>query len=484
MLVLKDERPSRTKLELLKMGAVYFGIELVFSLEIALTVPILLESNVSHNIYSYVYFLSPIFGFVFQPILGAWSDRCQSKYGRRRPFIFALGIASYIGISLILKGRHFGMWLGDDFSRIPIYGIALTAIGVTVLDFSADTCDSPLRAYLLDSCNSRDQHMALNLHAFLGGVGGSLGYILSAIEWKHSFLSILGDESQILFVLMSIIFIFCLYLTLTAAREEPFEIESTYEIVDGDFFGSKETEEKNDSFVKNLTKSFFNMPTELRRLFICQTIGWLAFYSTTLFFTDYIAQNIYHGDPSADRDSTDFMMYEYGIKMGSWCLLTYSISSAVSAIVVEKFLMEKYTPKTLFLFTFFFYIFCCVTIFYLNSMVTILPFCSCFGFMLTTLTTIPYQLLYEFHNDKQFVLCSGGLPGSKRGFGIDCAILGSCHFLSQTIVSSFMSFLTSTVVNDWNSLPVDVVEARSLNCFKSKLDKWLFENREVSATAQ
>ncbi|RNA10413.1 hypothetical protein BpHYR1_028254 [Brachionus plicatilis] len=32
--------------------------------------------------------------------------------------------------------------------------------------------------------------------------------------------------------------------------------------------------------------------------------------------------------------------------------------------------------------------------------------------------------------------------------------------------------------------PVDVVEARSLNCFKSKLDKWLIENREVSATAQ
>lgn len=109
--------------------------------------------------------------------------------------------------------------------------------------------------------------------------------------------------------------------------------------------------------------------------------------------------------------------------------------------------MEKYTPKTLFLFTFFFYVFCCVTIFYLNNIILILPFCSCFGIMLTTLTTIPYQLLYEFHNDKNFVLCSGGLPGSKRGFGIDCAILGSCHFLSQTIISSFMSFLTTLFGN-------------------------------------
>ncbi|RNA17195.1 RNA-directed DNA polymerase from mobile element jockey-like [Brachionus plicatilis] len=40
------------------------------------------------------------------------------------------------------------------------------------------------------------------------------------------------------------------------------------------------------------------------------------------------------------------------------------------------------------------------------------------------------------------------------------------------------NFFVNRVVNDWNSLPVDVVEARSLNCFKSKLDKWLFENRE------
>lgn len=100
------------------MGAIYFGIELVFSLEIALTVPILLESNVSKNIYSYVYFLSPVFGFIFQPILGAWSDRCQSSFGRRRPFILALALASYIGISLILKGRNIGLFFGDENAHV------------------------------------------------------------------------------------------------------------------------------------------------------------------------------------------------------------------------------------------------------------------------------------------------------------------------------------------------------------------------------
>lgn len=114
----KDDRPSRTQFELMRMGSIYFGIELLFSLEIALTVPILLEANVSENIYSYVYFLSPVFGFIFQPILGAWSDQCQSSFGRRRPFILALALSSFVGIALILNGRLMGAWFGDDYSDV------------------------------------------------------------------------------------------------------------------------------------------------------------------------------------------------------------------------------------------------------------------------------------------------------------------------------------------------------------------------------
>ncbi|RNA13352.1 hypothetical protein BpHYR1_006238 [Brachionus plicatilis] len=62
-------------------------------------------------------------------------------------------------------------------------------------------------------------------------------------------------------------------------------------------------------------------------------------------------------------------------------------------------------------------------------------------------------------------------------------ILPTKTTLSFFLIKSYCLVWSLTflkVVNDWNSLPVDVVEARSLNCFKSKLDKWLFENRECS----
>ncbi|RNA26856.1 hypothetical protein BpHYR1_013692 [Brachionus plicatilis] len=43
-------------------------------------------------------------------------------------------------------------------------------------------------------------------------------------------------------------------------------------------------------------------------------------------------------------------------------------------------------------------------------------------------------------------------------------------------------FFVNMVVNVWNSLPVDVVIARSLNCFKSIIYKCLIENRESCGT--
>jgi len=46
------------------------------------------------------------------------SDRCQSPMGRRRPFILALSITSFLGITLILNGIFFGNLLGDFELRV------------------------------------------------------------------------------------------------------------------------------------------------------------------------------------------------------------------------------------------------------------------------------------------------------------------------------------------------------------------------------
>jgi solute carrier family 45 protein 1/2/4 len=435
-----QEKPRRSKLQLFKMGSVYFGIEMLFSIEMALTVPILLKLKVSESIYSYVYFVSPLFGFLLQPMLGLMSDRCESPFGRRRPFILALSILGFMGITLILNGSLIGEYFGDNNLDISWIGVVLVGIGVTLLDFSADSCDSPLRAFLLDVCNPDDQDTGLNIHAFLGGIGASVGYILTAIEWKEFSLFKI-QENQILFIISAVIFSITLVLTMTSAKEKPFKLHANNETEDLIF--SSDVPMKNGKILSKteyMLELVFDMPLELKKLLIAQTLGWLAFFSTTLFFTDFIGQSIYHGKPSAAENSYELEMYNLGTKMGSVCLLSFSMSSAISALVIEKVLLKKFSTKTLYLITYFLYIFSCVSIYFSAELFYIIPLCFSFGILMTTLTTLPYQMLSEFHQDDLYV--NKSKSGIKRGLGIDCSLLCSCFFLAQTIVSSFMSHLT------------------------------------------
>ena len=49
--------------------------------------------------------------------------------------------------------------------------------------------------------------------------------------------------------------------------------------------------------------------------------------------------------------------------------------------------------------------------------------------------------------------------------------------------NSRFNFFTNRIVNVWNQLPKEVIEAKNLNSFKAKLDPWLLNNIEATAIA-
>ena len=58
--------------------------------------------------YSLTWFLSPILGLIFTPLIGSASDRCTLSWGRRRPFIRALCVGVLFGVALFLNGSAIG----------------------------------------------------------------------------------------------------------------------------------------------------------------------------------------------------------------------------------------------------------------------------------------------------------------------------------------------------------------------------------------
>ena len=82
---------------------------------------------------------------------------------------------------------------------LPTYGIALTIIGVVLLDCCCDACQSPCRTYLLDVCQPEDHAAGLATFTVMAGLGGSVGYLLGGVvDWQTTELgSTLGGHVQV-----------------------------------------------------------------------------------------------------------------------------------------------------------------------------------------------------------------------------------------------------------------------------------------------
>ncbi|XP_066547180.1 proton-associated sugar transporter A [Amia ocellicauda] len=218
---LSELPPRRTFPELLFNGCILFGIEFSYAMETAYVTPVLLQMGLPDQFYSLVWFISPILGFLVQPILGAWSDRCTSRFGRRRPFILVLAIGALLGLTLVLNGRDIGTALADTAANHK-WGIVLTVCGVVLMDFSADSADNPSHAYMMDVCSPEDQDRGLNIHALLAGLGGGFGYVVGGINWDHTeFGRSLGGQLRVIYLFTSITLAIATAMTLTSIPERP-----------------------------------------------------------------------------------------------------------------------------------------------------------------------------------------------------------------------------------------------------------------------
>ena len=133
------------------------------------------------------------------------------------------------------------------------YVITITIIGIILLDFNCDACQSPARAYLIDVSQASDHSIGLSTFTIMAGTGGSLGYLLGSVPWADiayskpnaneslpmiaiqsmnqeptnhtnipSYTTLTNDHKQVLFTFVAIIYIICAILSITSFKEIPF----------------------------------------------------------------------------------------------------------------------------------------------------------------------------------------------------------------------------------------------------------------------
>ncbi|XP_061656998.1 membrane-associated transporter protein isoform X2 [Syngnathoides biaculeatus] len=372
------EPPKRSLGRLILHGLVMFGREFCYAVEGAFVTPVLLSVGLPRSMYSLVWLISPILGFLLQPVIGSASDHCRSPWGRRRPYILTLGLLMLVGLTLFLNGDLVISALIADRSARQTWAIAVVMLGVVLFDFAADFIDGPIKAYLFDVCSYQDKERGLHYHALLTGLGGAFGYLVGAMDWGHTVLGqLLGSEYQVIYFFSALTWSVFLTVHLFSIPEQPLDkvaargpsaLSALRQLVSQrNSYGTLGKEAKDPPLLpvpdirtrsfsalgeakqpnkearermtlKSLLKAIISMPNHYRFLCISHLLGWTAFLCNMLFFTDFMGQIVYKGNPYAEHNSTAYVTYERGVEIGCWGLCINAVSSALFSYVQRSLL--------------------------------------------------------------------------------------------------------------------------------------------------
>ncbi|XP_043479352.1 proton-associated sugar transporter A [Leptopilina heterotoma] len=539
----------KTRGELVRISAAVMGIEFSYAAETAFVSPTLLKIGVAHQHMTLVWALSPLLGFFVTPILGSVSDRCKLKYGRRRPFILLLAVGVFIGLILVPNGEGIGYSLGDGpkilaqnqsvalghrtsgkiskeenspavISPHP-WGIFFTILGTVLLDFDADACQSPARAYLLDVTVPEDHARGLSTFTIMAGLGGFMGYGLGGINWDATAIGVaLGGHLHATFTLITIIFIICVSFTITSFKEIPLELldsdqglkmheqkmneareanESekitTEENVSYGTLNENQNNGKSDDLtpeevpqveevkkrvgtvpiipevpppppqsqinsqsgleensegnpkvsLKEYLASILYMPHSLRMVCLTNLFCWMAHVCYSLYFTDFVGEAVYGGDPKAPEGSKSRELYEYGVRFGCWGMSMYSLSCSCYSLIIER-LIKRFKARNVYICGLLFYSVGMMLMALTKHPVGVIVFSWAAGVMYSTLFTMPYLLIAHYHASSTFAVNAEGeaiQSGEVRGLGTDVAIVSSMVFLAQFILSCALGSIVS-----------------------------------------
>lgn len=244
------------------------------------------------------------------------------------------------------------------------WAVFFTVLGTLLLDFNADNCQNPSRAYLLDVCIPEEQGHALSTFTLMSGVGGTMGYALGAINWDNTvFANLIGSNIKTVFTLVIFIFICAMLCTITSFREIPLRLMEADEMLkpltqvtvkkekdrlktlesnglattssaitvteeskapeiydEPKNYGannhhdsnisvssSDDDEEDDDSMTMMMyLKSIVFMPKALRILCFTNYVSWMGHILYCLYFTDFVGETVFGGDPAASVDSAEY----------------------------------------------------------------------------------------------------------------------------------------------------------------------------------
>ena len=268
--------------QIINMNAGFFGIQFSFGLQ---------QSNMS-PIYSYLgadeatmpllWLAGPVTGLVVQPIIGAMSDKTETRWGRRTPY-FLIG-AILCSLGLLAMPFSSALWMAAGL--------------LWILDAANNVTMEPYRAYVNDRLVPEQRSLGFLTQSAFTGLGQTLAYLTPSLLIWFGMTRDAVASNQIPYITITA-FLIGAFFSLTSVlwslktTPEPSSIGLKHEHVAA----------PKGSALAEVWDAFIHMPATMKQLAWMKLFQWYALFCYWQYIALSVGRTIFN---TADPNTSGF----------------------------------------------------------------------------------------------------------------------------------------------------------------------------------
>ncbi len=313
------QKANLTFWQLWNLSFGFFGVQIAYSLQSANISRIFATLGADPHDLSFFWILPPLMGMIVQPLVGKYSDRTWTRFGRRIPYLFLGSLIAIAVMCLLPNAGSFNLAV----SGAMIFGL----VALMLLDTSINMAMQPFKMLVGDMVTEKQKSKAYSIQSFLVNAGGLVGFIFPFLfAWIGIANSApegqVPDTVKYSFYVGAAILILCVLYTTFKVKEMPPKEYAEFHGIDPD-----KKEEKAPGMLTLLKKA----PSAFWTVGLVQFFCWAAFLYMWTYTNGAISDTVW--------GTTDVKSEGYQTA-GNWVGILFAVQSVGSvlwALVIPKF---------------------------------------------------------------------------------------------------------------------------------------------------
>ena len=212
------QKPDLSFWKLWNLSFGFFGVQIAYALQSANISRIFATLGADPHDLSYFWILPPLMGMVVQPLVGLFSDKTWTRFGRRIPYLF-VGAALAVAVMCLLPNA-------GNLEITIMSAMTFGLISLMFLDTSINMAMQPFKMMVGDMVNEQQKAKAYSIQSFLCNAGSLVGYVFPYLFTAIGIASvaapgIVPDSVKWSFYIGAAILILCVVYTTVTGRSTP-----------------------------------------------------------------------------------------------------------------------------------------------------------------------------------------------------------------------------------------------------------------------